>query len=319
MKRFFLSILSIFILFSCQKTDLQLNNDSNLENNNEKIAVSASIIPLSSIVNYIWDWRVNASSIIPAWVSPHWFDLKPNEVKNIVDSDLIVYLWLEHIDGFLGKIIDKKKNISLSQYVDLYNWFIDDDWDEHEESHNEWKESHEHEWLEHSVDPHIWTSPSNASIFAEKISEELSNLDSWNQTFYKEKLIEFNSELDKLIQNFKTSTSWKTPGSFIVFHDAYNYLFNEIGIPEANKNIFQKSVLNEMSINEIKALQDKVKEKNIKYIFREPQFNSANLEKFAKDNNLEILVLDPLWTDSSSGWYINNLSNNLKSLEKIYE
>jgi hypothetical protein len=33
----------------------------------------------------------------------------------------------------------------------------------------------------------------------------------------------------------------------------------------------------------------------------------------------DILTLDPIWEDSSPSWYIQNLKNNLKNLENIYE
>jgi ABC-type Zn uptake system ZnuABC Zn-binding protein ZnuA len=57
----------------------------------------------------------------------------------------------------------------------------------------------------------------------------------------------------------------------------------------------------------------------VKNIYKEPQFSASNLDKLSTEYKLEVNVLNPLWSDSSSSWYIENYKNNLKVLEKIYE
>jgi ABC-type Zn uptake system ZnuABC Zn-binding protein ZnuA len=44
----------------------------------------------------------------------------------------------------------------------------------------------------------------------------------------------------------------------------------------------------------MKKLQDKIKLLNIKTVFKEPQFNDSNLQKFAEEFDLKILILDPI-------------------------
>jgi ABC-type Zn uptake system ZnuABC Zn-binding protein ZnuA len=69
----------------------------------------------------------------------------------------------------------------------------------------------------------------------------------------------------------------------------------------------------------MKNLIDKIQENNIKIAFKEPQFNEWNLQKFAKEHNLSILDLDPLWKSETKNWYIENLKNNLRGLKNTYE
>jgi ABC-type Zn uptake system ZnuABC Zn-binding protein ZnuA len=52
--------------------------------------------------------------------------------------------------------------------------------------------------------------------------------------------------------------------------------------------------LSDASIEEMKNLTDEIQEKNIKIIFKEPQFDDSNLKKFATEYNLNIFDLDPL-------------------------
>ena len=78
-------------------------------------------------------------------------------------------------------------------------------------------------------------------------------------------------------------------------------------------------MLSDPNSNDMKELIDEIKHEWIKIAYKEPQLDSSNLTNVSKEYNLEILVLDPLWTDISINWYINNYKKNLKNLEKIYE
>ena len=124
MKKIYIILFIFLFLSSCQ---------NELKNNR----INASIVPLASISNYILDWEKNVEPIIPAGVSPHGFDLKVDEVKNLVDSDLIIYLWIEHIDNFLNKIIDEKKSLNL--YWDDKNNKLDHSSDPHISRKNYWQ------------------------------------------------------------------------------------------------------------------------------------------------------------------------------------
>jgi zinc transport system substrate-binding protein len=296
-----LILISIFLLLvSCQK--------NNIETDNFKLKIETSIVPLASIANYIWGNFVEAHSIIPAWISPHGFDPKPQNMVDIQNADLIVFIWLEHIDWFLDKVLDDKNTLKVSEWIELINWFIEDE--------------HEYEWEEeyHEQDPHIWTSPINAKIIAEKIAVKLGEILPEQKEFLQNNLENFRDEIDETLDVFKVETEWKNPHYFIVFHDAYNYLLQQdLKVPFENKLVFQARVLSEQSLDEMKHLIDEIQEYDIWIAFKEPQFNDWNLQELAKEYNLKILDLDPLWRDESSSWYVKNLKNNLDNLKMIYE
>jgi len=50
----------------------------------------------------------------------------------------------------------------------------------------------------------------------------------------------------------------KKQADFIVFHDAYNYLFKELNIDNTKKHIFRSNVLSDPNSNDIKELIDKI-------------------------------------------------------------
>lgn len=306
-----LSIVAIAGIYKFNFTD----NDIYVEKNwdivpistvqKEKIKVVTSIVPLASIANAVWWEHVEVISVIPAWVSPHNFDLAPKQVIDIDNSDVVIHIWLEHVDGFLKKAMWEKRNLAVSEWF----WLIESKPHGHEE----------HDDHEHEKDPHIWVSPSNAIFIAEKIKNELTKLNWDFSEEFEENYVKFRRGIQKVISEFRNKTYWKTTKHFIVLHDAYSYLFNELWIDNEKKIVFQKSIMNNPSSKELKEIIDNIKTHEINTIYTEPQFNSSRLKALAWEYDMQVLPLDPLGMDTSEQWYINNLSNNINNIIELYE
>ena len=309
-----------YIKFNVLNDDIYVETNSwSLVKYNDIIKVETSIVPLASLTNYIGGDFVEASSIVPAWVSPHGYDLKPEQMVDISKSDLVVYLNLDHIDGFLNKAINDKNTLIVSEWIDLVEWEEHTHEDEHHEEEEHADENEHHEEEAHSVDPHIWTSSSNALIMAEKITNKLSEINPENKEYFENNLNNLKTEIETAKNVFLNNIKDKKQSEFIIFHDAYNYLFLDLNIDSSKRVVFQKAVLSDPNSSEMKELIDEIKLHWVKVAYREPQLNDSNLQKLSIDYNLEVLILDPLGSDISKDWYITNFKNNLKSLEKIYE
>lgn len=311
MKKYFLIIFSIFFLFSCE---IDVSKKDVSESDSWKINIVSSIIPISSIINFVWWQEVEVKTIIPSWVSPHNFDLKSENLIDIENSDLIVSVWLEHIDWFLDKIIENKNNLKIAENIDLIESWLHDHEDENQEI-----EKHDKHEDEHDKDPHIWLWISNSKIIAEKIKNKLSEIKSEKKEIFQKNYEDFVKEIDILTWDFLSKNKEKKIWNFIVFHDAYNYLFLDLNISDDNKLVFKSNILSDQDLKEMKILYDKIDEKNIKIFFKEPQFSEKTLEKFVWGFDLKILNLDPLWKDETKNWYLENLKINLENLTYIYE
>lgn len=315
MKKITILFIAFFMLFSCTKQDNQIINKEEV---NSKIKIQTSIIPLASLTNYIGGDFVEINSLVPAWVSPHGYDLKPAQMIDIEKSDLIIYLNLDHIDAFLNKAISNKDKLVVSEWIELIKWVEhshEEKW--HEDEYHDEEENHTEET--HSVDPHIWNGAKNAIIIAEKITTKLSELSPDNKSYFENNLASLKDELEKVKNDFLIKTNGKNQSEFIIFHDAYNYLFDDLWIDSSKRVIFQKSVLDNPNSNEMKELIDEIKLHWVKVAYKEPQLSDSNLQKLSNEYNLEILVLNPIGSDISKNGYIENYKNNLSALEKIYE
>lgn len=339
--------------FNILQDDIYVKQESgNTVKYNDIIKVAASIIPISGVVNTIgWDY-VEVENIIPAGVSPHGFDLSAQQMASVIESQKVFMIGLEHIDGFMDKVVREEQKVYLADGMELIELGEDQHQDEdhkehkdeghHDEYEHEHNEEHGHDdhhdehsdeehdehddhgheghnHHDHSSDAHVWMGKDNIIEIAQKVRDELTAIMPEQAEYFAANTEAFIAELETAFADFETQTAGKTPGEFIVFHDAYNYLLQSVGIDMDLKMSFSENVLHESGTAHLAELTEAVQEHGIKYIFSEPQFNTGNIEKFANDNNLIIWVLDPQGTNPEAGWYIENVKNNLAALAKIYE
>lgn len=307
--------------------------------NSAQISVSSSIIPLSSVINTVGGEFVKVHNIIPAGVSPHGFDMSARDMAQLENSEIVFITGLEHIDGFLEKAAQGKTQVHLADGMKLLeaaahdhsehegeehtedeHGHEDEHHDEHADGHVE-EESHDEHGHEdaHSKDPHVWLGKDNIIEIAGKVRDELATILPEQADYFTANTETFVESIEKTFSDFSAEVEGKTASEFIVFHDAYNYLFESIELNSNLKIPFSENVLHETGTAHMAELIDEIKLHGIKNIFREPQFSDTNLKKFTSEYNLTVGTLDPLGTDESANGYITNLQNNLESLRNIYE
>jgi len=321
-----------FYKFNILEDDIYVAwEDGNVVKYNDIIQVSSSIIPISSVVNAVgWDF-VEVNTIIPAWVSPHWFDLSPKDVVALEKSDITFLIGLEQIDGFLEKALQNKKHKELAEWIELIEAAAYDhdehsneehedihhDEDHHDDEHED--EEHENTHDKHSTDPHIWLGKENIFSIAEIIRNELSLILPEQEEYFAENTKAFQIDIESLYTDFTEKNTGKTPKEFIVFHDAYNYMMQSIGMNLNLKVPFSENVLHEAGTGHMVELIQEIELHGVKYVFREPQFTDGTLQKFVDEYDLTLATLDPLGTDPSPTWYRENIKTNLNTLSLVYE
>ena len=159
--------------------------------------------------------------------------------------------------------------------------------DEHEH------DSHEHN---HAHLPHIWLSFILSQAHARQISDALCEVDSANCATYEANLEILLKEISDLHAHFKGVFKGKG-GAFLVYHPAFSYLANELGLREFSIEVDGKDA----KIAHTREIFVIIKKHKIKSIFIQPQFSSKNAKIIAKEASLEIKTADPLaknWSEN---------------------
>ena len=171
-----------------------------------------------------------------------------------------------------------------------------------------------HEGHNHGeFDAHIWLDPNNAKEMVHEIAHELGHLDPTNKDKYEANAESTIQALDQLINN--VSKDINKDAKFVVFHDAYQYFEERFGVRAAGALTLNTDVL--PGAKQIDEIQDVIKDKGIKCIFSEPQFNPKIISTIAQDMNIKTGVFDPLGANINSDKdlyfkLISNLGNELK-------
>ncbi len=190
---------------------------------NAELRVAASIRPLHSLVSAVMKGAGTPDLIIDNLNSPHSSGLKPSRAGILAKADVIFWIGSD-LETFLEKPV---KTIGANAYsvvlgrLDGLTRFV---------QRRAGENGNVIADVKSAADPHIWLSPINAAIMADKISIVLSQADPENQKLYmanatavKLRLKKLNQEIDAILQPVKNQP-------FVVYHDAYQYFENRFGL-----------------------------------------------------------------------------------------
>lgn len=268
-----------------------------------KVSVSVSIIPQAYFVEKIAGDLASVNIMVQKGKSPETYEPSVKELQNLSKSQLYFNIGMPFerawVKRFLGvnpkmKIIQPLKDGELEAYIAESS--VDSATHGHENhAHHD---SHEHDSHEHNHAhlPHIWLSFILSQAHARQISDALCEVDSANCATYQANLEILLKEISDLHSHFKGVFKGKG-GAFLVYHPAFSYIANELGLREFSIEVDGKDA----KIAHTREIFTIIKKHNIKSIFIQPQFSSKNAKIIAKEASLEIKTADPLaknWSEN---------------------
>ncbi len=241
--------------------------------------------------------------------SPHSYALKPSDMIKIEKAELIVIVD-EHLEGFLHKPLEDKqgKVLILSEVKDMKTYPLRS---VHHHHHDEDEDEH-HE--EGDVDEHIWLDTDNAKAIVVAMQEELARRYPENKAKYEENKQKLFARLDELKNTQQNVFADVEEKPFLVFHDGWQYFEKQNGLNGVGSVILDEDVL--PSVKSRMELAKKVKEKQVKCLFTEPQFDSDSVRVLAEDLKVKTAEIDPLGFNmpKDENLYFDLMVKNTKSI-----
>jgi zinc transport system substrate-binding protein len=262
-----------------------------------KTDIIVSILPQKIFVDKIGGDKITTSVMVEAGASPHNYEPKASQMKEISKANLYFSVGVEFEKIWLEKFKHQNQNLVIS---DSSKNVIKLAMGSH---HNCTHEHHNHKAIS-SKDPHIWVNPINVKQIAQNIFETLSSIDSNNRAYYKENLNSYLKELDDLDSDIKEILK-DTPknSTFMVFHPAWGYFANQYNLIQLPVEVEGK----EPKMKALVKLMKKAQKENVHAIFTQPEFSDKSAQIIAKNLNIKVIKASPLAHD----W-----SRNLKNLAK---
>jgi len=264
-----------------------------------KIDVVVSILPQVDFVKQIGGEKVNVALMVQPGHSPHAYEPKPSQMKNISKATLYFAMGVEFEKVWLTrfttqnpdmKVIDTTLNITKVSMKSK-------DPHGHHHAHNDKK----------GLDPHIWTSPANVKIIAQNIYNALVAQDKANEGYYKANLDRFITYIESIDAQIKNILKDHKEAKFMVFHPAWGYFANAYHLIQLPIEVEGKSPKPKL----LAKLIAKAKKENIQAIFTSPEFSDSAASSIANELGIKVMKVSPL----NPKWG-ENLLNLAKAIAK---
>jgi zinc transport system substrate-binding protein len=272
----------------------------------EPLDVIAAFYPLQYTAERIGGDAVSVTNLTPAGAEPHDLELSPQQVAQIGEADLVLY-----IPGFMPAVDEAIAQQAPTAAVDMSQGITLLEGHSHEE-----EEGEEHAGEESATDPHIWLNPENMVTMGATLAPRITALASGASEAVATNQTAFDADMNALNQEWTTGTTTCTNRSLVVSHEAFGYLaeqydFEQVGItglsPEA-----------EPSAAKVAEVADFVTKNNVKTIYFETLVDPKVAQTVAAETGAATAVLDPLegLAPDATGDYTSIMRDNLETVRK---
>ena len=249
--------------------------------------VTVTIPPVAWFVETIAGDDFNINVMLPPGADHHIWEPLPAQINSLSGSEaLIANGQLGFEEAWMKRFLQVKPDmriLDLSQNIEL----ISADTDADDEGHGHTEHMHE------GADPHFWMSPAEAAIMAADISEFLSGLNPGSAEKYEANYLSLADSiavLDSLVRNAVVSMKKKI---VLIYHPALAYIARDYGFEQVSFEDEGKSP----SPARMKELIDMAREKEIKTIFIQAEYDVRNAESLARESGAELVVINPMNRD----------------------
>ena len=285
---FFIFIAVLFGINGCRRNRNTANND--------KINVITTIFASYDFVRQIAGDKVNLTMLLPPGAESHSFEPSPRDIINIQNSDVFVYIggesdrWVDHI---LQSMNTENMNIlSLLETVEILEEEIIEGMEGfHDHDHDDDLDDDGHEHDEIEYDEHVWTSPRNAILIVNAITDLLSKADPANADYFKQNAAAYIVQLQDLDKTFK-DIAGGAKRKTLVFGDRFPFRYF---VHEYNLDYFAAfpgcSTETEPSAATVAFLINKIKHEQIPVVFHIELSNERMADTISSETGAKKLML----------------------------
>lgn len=250
----------------------------------------------------------------------HDYQLTTQDMKSIAEADVIVMNGggMEH---FLEDILEDYPEITVIDASQGITMLPNEGWELHDE-----------EEYEEEFNAHVWLDPKLYIQQIKNVQEGLSNFISGqpgdhsallqtlkdNSNNYIHKVQEIDDKINSFMNNTLAADDGQNAGQAVIFHNAFEYLANRIGLEVAFSVPLDADTA--LSASQIKEIIDEVNAGNIKYLFTEAQYEDTIAQRIEDETQASVYIIDSAVTgDGSRDSYLNAMNHNLQILEEAFQ
>jgi ABC-type Zn uptake system ZnuABC Zn-binding protein ZnuA len=238
--------------------------------------------------------RAEVTGLLPPNADPHEFEIRPDDVKELSDAELVVRSGGD-LDEWLSDAIESSGGdaavLTLSDHVEY-----------------------------DPEDPHWWHDPRNAIAAVAALRDALAEADPEGADAYRQAAEAYTRRLERLDRAVAACID-KVPAedrTLVTTHDALGYYARRYGIRVVGAVIPSRSTAAQPSAGETAELIETIEREDVKAIFAESSVKPDVEEAIARESGARIgkaLWADTLGPEGSDGaTYIDSIASNTAAL-----
>lgn len=276
-----------------------------------EVKVLTSIKPLQLIAAAVQDGVAIPEVLLPPGASPHNYALRPSDVRKVQSVDLLYWVG-PSMEGFLPRVLNGRTLPSVA-VQDLSGMKLRH-FAEDSHSHAEEADDHDHDHRPGTVDAHLWLSPVNARVIADKMAADLSAADPANAERYQSNAKAFDERLDALDLRLKKRLASVEGKPYFVFHEAFDYFEDAYGLKHTG--VFSVATEVQPGAQHVAAMRKRLQEVGKTCVFSEPPLRPRLAETLVAGLPVKLAELDALggYTPATAQGYeqvLEKLGNDL--------
>ncbi|KIP94110.1 ABC transporter substrate-binding protein [Pseudomonas fluorescens] len=254
-----------------------------------EVKVLTSIKPLQLIAAAVQEGVAIPEVLLPPGASPHNYALRPSDVRKVQSVDLLYWIGPD-MEGFLPRVLSGRSlpSVAVQDLPGLKLRHFGADNHSHAEEANE----HDHDHRPGSLDAHLWLSPVNARVIADKMAADLSAADPANAQRYQSNAKAFDERLGALDQRLKKRLANVEGKPYFVFHEAFDYFEDAYGLKHAG--VFAVAAEVQPGAQHVAAMRKRLQEVGKTCVFSEPPLRPRLAETLVAGLPVKLAELDAL-------------------------
>lgn len=251
---------------------------------------------LADLVAQVGGDRVSVTSLVPKGGEVHTFDPTPSDVRRIADADLVVLNGLG-LDEWLADLVrdagTDARVVVLAEDLEGVT-YLQGGHREGEGADPAADASDDH--ADEEVNPHLWLNVAYAAKYVDRIAETLATADPQHAADYEVRRAAYAAVLADLDASARERLGAipEANRTVISFHDAFPYFAAAYGL--AIDGTVVDAPGQDPSAGDVSALIRTIKDKGIKGIFAEAQFNVDLVRTLADETGAT--VVSSLYSDT---------------------
>ena len=251
------------------------SEDSAAESDGDSILVATTVSPITSIVSRVGGDCVDVRGIVPEGTNSHTFEPAPSVAALLSDADVVFINGLKLEDPTLAmaeaNMADGAELVELGTVaLPEEDYIFDFSFPEEDGKPN----------------PHLWTDPTYAIVYADIVREVLSERDPECADQMQENFESFAAQAEELAEAVRLDQETVPAGGLklVTYHDAYAYFAENFGWQVVGA--VQPSDFADPTPSEVVTLIEQIRAEGVPTIFGSEVFPSNVLEEVGNETGV---------------------------------